>query len=725
MNSEIKKELQLILKRLEKSDSEERHDAVSELAELDNIDVIPILIKIAETDPDEEVRDNAIYQLESFDNNIILDENILNDLIIILDCDSESLRYFAIKTISEMRITKNCDFLIKRLYNDIDSDEKDFIIESLSIYKDLSHTQINGLLLSSIHNSEEINEKIGLLIVRNIKKNNDLEMVVKLIYFLNSDNHIIRNFSSGILNNEYDYLEFFERNLIEHYMNMIDYGQRSDVQNVLINILESRDCESKIYITTLNILRIIGDSKSLDFLLNSLVNPIKNNDDLCNEISTNVMETIIAIGNKCGYAKNDSIRNFIEKNAFDIYQDPNIRSECFVVLGKFGDKNTAHRLIEVIEGDDDSEFKTESAHALADIGDMVAFEPLKETFNSKFYLSYIYAFARLGKTKALGTIKKLIKEYDSNVRETAIKALEYVKDRNITSFLTSYLYDSDEEVRCAIIGVLGLIGATSATELLIDLFEDSETPHRLKHYIIHSIGKIHNKKGIDFLRNQIFNEYEDVARISISYIGRYGLKKDVDLLLRVISEGNKDVMRCAVDAIGDLGDEKVLPVLINILEADYDDYYLFESIVKAMGKIGNTQALVPLINIYDEEKSDIIELTVDRLIVVLKKELFDFKSKNPDIDLNEIKELIHRGEMKTDYKALRIALNMFNDLSHKKKNQRNSLKEIDTLNKNILDLNTQLSRGLISSKAYERSLDYFENKLKQKQNQLKKNKSEK
>jgi len=302
-------------------------------------------------------------------------------------------------------------------------------------------------------------------------------------------------------------------------------------------------------------------------------------------------------------------------------------------------------LIKLLETHRSPETRLAAAHALGEIGDREAVEPLLGTLdaaNGELHLAAIVALARIGDQRAVDPLIDVLQNGTPGTRPYAIRALAMLHAARAADALMT-VRDSDPENRqLAIQALVALNDARVLAPLASRVNEDRETASgivRATHDALIDLGAaavpallsatnttsdprllIDVLAGIgapvvDLLIRATREEPDrvrDAAAVALARTGEPALGPLIDELDRDMGLGLRNV--AAVQALGEMGDPRAVEPLSEALRTAQRTNRLFRrELVKALGRIGSDAALPAFRLALRDDDADLRRAAVDAL----------------------------------------------------------------------------------------------------------------
>jgi HEAT repeat protein len=241
-----------------------------------------------------------------------------------------------------------------------------------------------------------------------------------------------------------------------------------------------------------------------------------------------------------------------------------------------------------------------AVHALGEIGDKIAIEPIQELLNNDIKGLKRSQILYMLKGSAQGALKKLNPPEEKNEEEDRIRTVPEV---------VALLRDKDWKVRKEAANYLKWMKMMPA---YMKEYVPSNEEEKLLYYTAllnrDELVKL-GKPAADALM-ELVNE-EDVDEHSrgeaLRILGDIGDKRAVDLILTLIKDDNSAVLtrKFAALALGNIGDKRAIPILESLYKGTNTEFKY--NAIDSLGKLGYKRSIEELITDLDDENKNIRE----------------------------------------------------------------------------------------------------------------------
>lgn len=279
-------------------------------------------------------------------------------------------------------------------------------------------------------------------------------------------------------------------------------------------------------------------------------------------------------------------------------------------------------------------FQTDNSHQLRFICDVageiaspVYYDVLEDLLkNDDGHVRAIAArsISTLGNRRAKEKLIKLLTDPYEDVQETAVNALNNLKDTLNTGELLDMLKSENHFLRRNIARLLGKIKAEAAVTALGFALKDEKIMVRKE--VVEALSSIGTPEAVRYLTYALTDEDPDI-RISVTLsLGAIGGEGILDLLIILAADSDNFVRVSAAKALGMLRDRGAVKTLISLL-SDRSGFVV-STAIEALKALGGDAARGAILNMLSSEDEEIKRTAItalegfedveDRLIPFLK-----------------------------------------------------------------------------------------------------------
>ncbi len=234
---------------------------------------------------------------------------------------------------------------------------------------------------------------------------------------------------------------------------------------------------------------------------------------------------------------------------------------------------------------------------------------------------------------------------DSNSRESLIRILIQMYQKEQSAFYIDYLKSEDINVRRGISEILTAVGGKTVFELLKEKITTNSLPSLIEvsdilcaiagHHaidILKSIAgigkredrlhalellanpdymKLRKRKALDAAYGFLRDSDSAIRMKVVEIISRYGSKEDVPVLLEMLNKEEKRNLQAVIEAIGKIGDADCIPTLLPYMESSYTGIKV--TVINAIGNFGDDRCIEPLIEALRDKNLLIRQRTIEVL----------------------------------------------------------------------------------------------------------------
>ena len=227
------------------------------------------------------------------------------------------------------------------------------------------------------------------------------------------------------------------------------------------------------------------------------------------------------------------------------------------------------------------------------------------------------------RSKAVGSLIKLLRDEESSVRAKVAWALGKIKDKRAVAPLIKQLKDDSGAVRKSIIRALGELWALESKPVLVALLLDNNWEARSESAVVleymgwkpsdkteNVLLLIAKEKWAEIVKLEKFNidilvrflgDSDTEIRKQITWsLGEIGNPKAIQPLYDLMmTEDIHDVIKTAAESLGKIGGEKVM----NLLHVAIRDtnWYVRKCSAEALGTFGTPKSVAPLFEMVNDE----------------------------------------------------------------------------------------------------------------------------
>ncbi len=210
------------------------------------------------------------------------------------------------------------------------------------------------------------------------------------------------------------------------------------------------------------------------------------------------------------------------------------------------------------------------------------------------------SISKLGDSRAVEKLKRLLKDPYEDVQEAAVEALALLRDALDIRGLISDLRDGNPALRRNTALVLGKIGCVEAVGDLGFSLKDENV--RVRRAVVDALSRIGTAEAVRYLTYALTDESSDIrisAALSLGGIGGGGV---LDSLIILASDPDNAVRVAAAKSLGILGDCGAVKTLADLL-GDRNGFVVTAA-VESLGELGGDDArdaVIGMLSSRDEE----------------------------------------------------------------------------------------------------------------------------
>ncbi len=580
--------LELLGKKLQSSDAEERREAVIDLGHAGR-NAVPILFR-AMDDPNWRVRKTAVEALVT-----IGDDSVISGLIRSLSADDNAgSRNSAIEALVQIGAAAT-DALLLSL-DTPDPDVRKFIVDILGDIKD---PRTVPALIGAL--GKDPDENIRAASAEALGKIKDRRAVDALL----------------------DCLTRYDETWLD-YAAAAALGEIGDER--ALGPLIAALGRSSLREPVLESLGKIGNVNTLAPLISGLADSLM----IVREVATVALTTIYR---KSGQEDRErmirTVRTAVNERAVEFLEEMllmsagGLQKSAITVLGWAGRESSIQKLLSMLKeedleepialalktidgnrvthllgylSDDNALVRRTVVRVLGEGGDPVSEAPLISLLtdeNGHVRSAAAEALGHLGSRKAVVPLLELLMDEYESVQESAIKALAEIGDESALDDLLKDFTSRDAPMRRNIALLLGRFSTEKAAEALALALKDEEPDVRKA--VVHALGNLPRDRALRSLIHAATDDNPEVRMLAAEALGKAGGPEAPDVLISLLEDGDLWVRAAAARGLGRSGGEKAGEVLAMHLSTATDIFLL--SLVDVLGKLRSEHALEPLLRL--------------------------------------------------------------------------------------------------------------------------------
>jgi HEAT repeat protein len=203
------------------------------------------------------------------------------------------------------------------------------------------------------------------------------------------------------------------------------------------------------------------------------------------------------------------------------------------------------------------------------------------------------ALGHLRSRQAVKPLLDLLTDEYASVQESAIQALAEIDDESILDDLVKDFTSQDAPMRRNIALLIGRFSTDKASDALAFALKDEEPDVRKA--VVHALSNISGDKALRSLIHAVTDDDPEVRMVAADALGNTNAPEVHDVLIPLLEDGDLWVRAAAARGLGRIGGEKAGEVLSGHLEAATDIFLL--SLVEVVGELKAERALEPLLRL--------------------------------------------------------------------------------------------------------------------------------
>ena len=540
--------IDLLGKKLESSDAEERREAAVDLGRIGE-KAVPLLFR-ALSDREWRVRKTAVDALVSY-----ADERVIAGLIQTLSAhDNAGARNSAMEAL--VRIGKESVDCLLPLVDTPDPDVRKFIVDILGDIKDAR------AVLPLVKRLEDADENIRVAAAEALGKIRDPRAVDALLACLS-------RYDQGWLD----------------YAAAEALGEIGDER--ALGPLLAALARSSLREPVLESLGKIGSAGTISPLIESLDDPLR----IVREVSIVALAAI--------YRKNtaqerkkivETVRRGVGDRAVNFLEEILMTSEgellksAIAVLGWTGREGSIRKLFAILKEEELEETMVQSLRHL-DKGTSGLLLTYLTSDNALVRRTVARILGEIGNPSAEEPLIGLLTDENGHVRSSSAAALGRMRSRKAVKPLLDLLSDEYESVQDSAIQALAAINDETVLDGLIQGFSSREA--FLRRNIAVLLGKFTTDTAMDALTFALKDEEPDVRKAVVAALDNAHSEKALRPLLLAITDDDPEVRMLAAEALGRTNAPEAGRALVSLLEDN--DLWVRAAAARGLGRIGGAQ----------------------------------------------------------------------------------------------------------------------------------------
>ncbi len=269
----------------------------------------------------------------------------------------------------------------------------------------------------------------------------------------------------------------------------------------------------------------------------------------------------------------------------------------------------------------DAMVRRQAAESLGALRDAKAIVPLISALKDENPFVKRAAVDSLGLLRAGGAIKNigdiLLKDKDSQTRQSAAISLGYIGNPEASQFLISALKDSDQGVKYAAAASLGQMRSPEAVKAISAALSDDDSGMKVS--ALTALDRMDAASEVESVRKLISDNDPKVRSLAVKFLGKYKDSSSAQSILPLLKDSDKMVVINSAYALGRLGDTSGLQPTAKILKTEKETSIKMAAIesLEAINNKESVNMLKGLLNDDDQYVKDAAKYALIRLRVPL------------------------------------------------------------------------------------------------------------
>lgn len=211
----------------------------------------------------------------------------------------------------------------------------------------------------------------------------------------------------------------------------------------------------------------------------------------------------------------------------------------------------------------------------------------------------VKAAVKQGVDVALPRLGAALQDRDSAVQVAAVLAIAEFHTPLLVEDLLALLGSADEALDYAVIRALGIMGAKTAENTLVEYLGKWCQSGRIEYALLESLGKISAASASEIICDCYLSSKDpDIRRLAVETLGKLGDASSLKAVESALKDSHWSVRVAALQVMGNLGGVWELPFLLNAIE-DPDNLVRKHAIL-ALGNIRSHIAIPALVQQLDD-----------------------------------------------------------------------------------------------------------------------------
>lgn len=209
------------------------------------------------------------------------------------------------------------------------------------------------------------------------------------------------------------------------------------------------------------------------------------------------------------------------------------------------------------------------------------------------------AAVKQGVEVALPRLGAALQDRDSAVRVAAVLAIAEFHTPLLVEDLLALLGSTDEALDYAVIRALGIMGAKTAENTLVEYLGKWCQSGRIEYALLETLGKISAASASQIICDcHLSSKDPDIRRLAVETLGKLGDASSLKAVESALKDSHWSVRVAALQVMGNLGGVWELPFLLNAIEDP--DHLVRKHAILALGNIRSHIAIPALVQQLDD-----------------------------------------------------------------------------------------------------------------------------
>lgn len=194
----------------------------------------------------------------------------------------------------------------------------------------------------------------------------------------------------------------------------------------------------------------------------------------------------------------------------------------------------------------------------------------------------------------ISLLAEALQDPDAGVKVAAVMAIAEFRTPMLVEDILVNLGTVSEPLDFAIVKAIGMMGANTATDSLIEYLENGEISRRLEYALLETFGRISAVAASELIRNRyLVSPDPDIRRLAVDTLGTLGDTNSIEAVESALNDSHWGVRVAALHVLGKLGGIKEIPFLMEAIKDP--DPMVRKHAILTLGDIRSVTAIPALV----------------------------------------------------------------------------------------------------------------------------------